>query len=160
MAPPLVMEVDGQDFSGDQLAGFIDGNVRIIVVIRDASTPVPLARLVTPGVLVIQSSRVESLATLAGCEGPAVAALVPESAAQFIHDPRGGSALKDRLRIDHLPEPPTRPLGPRSVWQQREELAHLSVLSKLAAEENAQVDTLANWLLQAGGLAQGAGEKR
>ena len=27
-----------------------------------------------------------------------------------------------------------------------------AMLAKLAAEENAQVDTLANWLLQAGGL--------
>ena len=160
MSPPLVLEVDGEDFSADQLAGFIDGNARIIVVIRGASSPAPLARLVTPGVLVIQSSTADSLATLAGYEGPAVVALVPEGAATFTHDPRGGSSLKDRLRIDYLPPPPTRPLGPRSVWQQREELAHLGVLAKLAAEENAQVDTLANWLLQAGGLAQPAGEQR
>jgi len=152
MAPPLVIEVDGEDFSGDQLAGFVDGNARIIAVIRGASSPAPLARLITPGVLVIQSVSAESLSMLAGYDGPAVAALVPVSAATFVHDPQRGSSLKDRLRIDSLPEPPTRAVGQRSVWQQREELAQLTMLSKLAAEENAQVDTLANWLLQAGGL--------
>lgn len=161
MAPPLVIEVDGEDFSGDQLAGFIDGNARIIAVIRGASSPAPLARLVTPGVLVIQSTSAESLSTLKTYEGPAVAALVPEGAATFVHDPRGGSSLRDRLRIDYMPEPPTRSIGPRSVWQQREELAHLSLLATLAAEETAQADTLANWLLQASGLgsAQPAGAK-
>jgi hypothetical protein len=160
MAPPLVMEVDGEDFSGDQLAGFIDGNVRIIVVIRGVSSPAPLARLVTPGVLVIQSTTAESLAKLAGYEGPAVAALVPDGAAIFTHDPRGGPALRDRLGIDYLPDPPLRSVGSRSVWQQREELAHLKMLAKLAAEESAQVDTLAGWLLQAGGFAQSDGAQR
>jgi hypothetical protein len=159
IAPPLVIEVDGEDFSGVELAGFIDGNARIIVVIRGASSPAPLARLVTRGVLVIQSPSAESLSALAGYEGPAVAALMPDGAAKFIHDPRGGSTLKDRLSIDHLPEPPTRSVGSQSVWQQREELAHIGVLAKLALGESAQVDTLANWLLQAGGLAQ-AGDAR
>jgi hypothetical protein len=45
------------------------------------------------------------------------------------------------------------------MWQQREELAQLAALSKLAAEESSQVDTLATWLLQAGGFpaAQSSG---
>jgi hypothetical protein len=69
-----------------------------------------------------------------------------------VHDPRGGSALRDRLRIDVIPDAPTRPVGSRSVWQQREELAQLAALSTISAEETAQVDTLAGWLLQAGGF--------
>ncbi|HZJ02031.1 MAG TPA: hypothetical protein VFD22_15330 [Gemmatimonadaceae bacterium] len=152
IAPPIVIEIDGEDFIAEELAGFIDGNVRIIAVLRGASSSAPLARLITPGVLVIQSVTPDALAEVDRYEGPAIAALVPEGAATFVHDPRGGSSLKDRLRIDNIPESPPRSIGSRSVWQQRDELAHLSMLSRLAAEANAQVDTLANWLLKAGGL--------
>jgi hypothetical protein len=152
IGPPLVVEVDGNDFVGEHLAEFIDGRARIIVVVRGTSSPAPLARLVTPGVLVVQSVEADALPVLAGFDGPGVAALVPRGAATFVHDPRGGSTLRDRLRIDVMPDAPTRPAGARSVWQQREELAHLAALSTLAAEETAQVDTLASWLLQAGGF--------
>jgi hypothetical protein len=103
-------------------------------------------------VLVIESASTEQLSKLAGFDGPAVAALVPEGASTFVHDPRAGPVLHDRLLIDHLAGPPGRSLGSRSAWQQREELAHLTLLSKIAAEENAQVDTLATWLLNASGF--------
>ncbi|MGK2961718.1 MAG: hypothetical protein ACSLFK_06165 [Gemmatimonadaceae bacterium] len=152
IAPPLVVEVDGEDFAGEQLAGFIDGRVRIIAVVRSPSSPAPLARIITPGVLVLQSVEAEALSVLAGFDGPGVAALVPAGAAIFVHDPRAGSTLRDRLRIDVIPDAPTRSVGARSVWQQREELAQLGALATIAAEETAQVDTLASWLLRAGGF--------
>jgi hypothetical protein len=152
IAPPLVVEVDGEDFAGEQLAGFIDGSIRIIAVVRSPSSPAPLARLITPGVLVVQSVEPDALSVLAGFDGPAVAALVPAGAATFVHDPRAGSTLRNRLRIDAIPAAPARAVGARSVWQQREELAQLTALSTIAAEETAQVDTLASWLLQAGGF--------
>ena len=152
IAPPLVVEVDGEDFAGEQLAGFIDGSIRIIAVVRSPSSPAPLARLITPGVLVVQSVKAEALSVLSGFEGPGVAALVPAGAAAFVHDPRAGSTLRNRLRIDVMPAAPTRSVGARSVWQQREELSQLTALSTIAAEETAQVDTLASWLLQAGGF--------
>ena len=152
IAPPLVVEVDGEDFAAEELAGFIDGNARIVAVVRNASSAAPLVRLVTPGVMVIQAAEPDELSALAGFDGPAVAALVSTGAATFLHDPRGGPALRDRLRIGVAPPAPARPLGARSVWQQREELAQLDALSSVAAEENAQVDTLASWLLQAGGF--------
>lgn len=162
IAPPLVIEIDGADFSGGHLTPFIDGSVRIIAVIRGASSPAPLAHLITPGVLVLQSVSADPLSTLAEFDGPAVGALVSNAAAAFVHDPRRGASLRDRLRIDSFSEPPTHSIGPCSVWQQREELAHLNLLAKIAAEENAQVDTLASWLLQASGLgtAQPAGAQR
>jgi hypothetical protein len=152
IAPPLVVEVDGEDFAGEQLVGFLDGSVRIIAVVRGPSSPAPLARLITPGVLVVQSVEADALSALDGFDGPAVASLVPEGAATFVNDPRGGSALRARLRIDCIPAAPTRAVGARTAWQQREELAQLTALSALAAEENSQVDTLATWLLQAGGF--------
>jgi len=152
IAPPLVVELDGEDFAGEQLAGFLDGSIRIITVVQSPSPPAPLARLITPGVLVVQSVESDALSVLDGFDGPAVASLVPAGAATFVHDPRGGSALRSRLRIDCIPDAPTRALGARSAWQQREELAQLAALSALAAEENSQVDTLATWLLQAGGF--------
>ena len=152
IAPPLVVEVDGEDFAGEQLAGFIDGSIRIIAVVRSPSSPAPLARLITPGVLVVQSVKAEALSVLSGFEGPGVAALVPAGAATFVHDPRAGSTLRNRLRIDVMPAAPTRSVGARSVWQQREELSQLTALSTIAAEETAQVDTLSSCLLQAGGF--------
>ena len=152
MAPPLVVEVNGEDFAGEQLAEFIDGGMRIVSVVQGPSSPAPLARLITPGVLVVQAVEAEGLSALDGFDGPAVAALVPSSAARFVHDPRGGSSLRGRLHIDLVPDAPTRQVGARSVWQQREELTQLAALSTIAAGENAQVDTLASWLLQAGGF--------
>jgi hypothetical protein len=179
---PLVVEVDGADAHGDALAAFADGRMAIVLVIRGASSPAPLVRLITPGTLVVQTSDVAELSRLSSSDAPAVAALVPATAACFVHDPRAGGALQSRLRVAQLPAAiPSQPLGGRSAWQQAEELAQLRSLQALASVEpvlasaaapasapagrsNGQaapvdepsVDRLAGWLLAEAGLGVGA----
>jgi len=175
---PLVVEVDGADARAEGLADYADGRMAIVLVIRGSSTPAPLVRLVTPGTLVVQAADVAELPPLATCEGAAIAALVPATAARFIHDPRAERSMQARLRVTHVPlDPPRHPLGARSVWQQAEELAQLRTLEQIGHPEavvaprssaaavqavltagagdpdERSVDRLAGWLLNEAGLA-------
>ncbi|HET9012284.1 MAG TPA: hypothetical protein VFN38_10755, partial [Gemmatimonadaceae bacterium] len=92
LAPPLVVSVDGADLHGGALAEYLDGQQKIVVVARGPTSPAPLARLITPRCYVAQladgaSPAPAGLAPVAAFDGPAVAALVPDSAARFVHDP-------------------------------------------------------------------------
>ena len=139
---PLVVEIDGADLRADAFTDYLDGRVAIVVVVRGACAPAPLVRLVTPGMLVVQASDVAELRLVANHGGPAIAALVPSDAARFVHDPCAGQTLQTRLRVAAIPsEPPRHPLGGRSVWQQREELAQLRSLAELREIQPATVTT-------------------
>ena len=160
-APPLVVTVDGADCRANGLADFLDGSFKIILLLRGESTPAPLVRLVTPGTLVAQATDVAGLKSVSKWEGPGIGAVVPESAARFIHDPKAGAEMVDRLKVNHLPEGKRRkPMGGVSVWQQAEELLQVQALGKApepAAAEEPEVpvnpaDKLAAWLLTRAGL--------
>jgi hypothetical protein len=142
---PLVVEVDGADLRADAFTDYLDGRVAIVIVVRGACAPAPLVRLVTPGMLVVQASAPAELRLLADHDGPAIAALVPTEAARFVHDPRAGQSLEERLRVTAIPsEPPRHPLGARSVWQQREELAQLGALAQLTQLQSMATPTASN----------------
>ena len=133
IAPPLVVEVDGADLLVAGLADFLDGSQKLVLVVRDASPPAPLVRLITPGVLVLQTADPADLDRLSRTPGPAVAALVSEEAAHFLHEPvtNGRAPL---LEVRRMPEEePRRALGSISAFQQTEELRHLVALASLAA---------------------------
>jgi hypothetical protein len=131
-APPLVVEVDGKDLVVGGLAGFLDGTVKLVLVVREASPPAPLVRLVTPGILVLQTSDAEELHVVGKTAGPAIAALVPEEAGSFLHQPAAGGA---RVEVRRIPEEePKRALGQISAFQQAEELGLLAALAASAAE--------------------------
>lgn len=182
LALPLVVEVDGADLNAEALVEYLDGGVAIILVVRGACSPAPLVRVITPGVLVVQTTDVAELRVIADRDVPAIAALVPPESARFVHDPRGGGSLRSRLQITSLPsERPKHPLGSRSAWQQREELAQLLELAQLrelepaaapvsavdsapsvlagpsvsgvAPHDAGAVDRLASWLLAGAGLS-------
>ncbi|HET9010801.1 MAG TPA: hypothetical protein VFN38_03255, partial [Gemmatimonadaceae bacterium] len=123
LAPPLVVEVEGADLRAESVAEYLDGGARIVFLVRGAASPAPLVRLLSPGTLVIQGSDAAALERLAGFSGPAVVGLLPPQSAQFVHDPRGGPRLDERLSITHLPDVPRRGLGWRSARQCAEELA-------------------------------------
>jgi hypothetical protein len=134
IAPPLVVAVDGADLRAGALAEFLDGRMRLHLVVRGASAPAPLARLVTPGVLVQQAATIDELVRALAFEGPAVTALVPEGAARFIHDPARGRTPAERITITSRPaEPKTRAVGASSAWQQAEELSQLVALATVVA---------------------------
>jgi hypothetical protein len=170
-APPLIVRLDGADVHAGALADLLDGTVRIVLVVRGATTPAPLVGLVCPGTLVLQTNETAALSRIAGYHGPAIAALVEQDAAIFTHDPAAGRALWQRLTIDRRPAAePTKTLGGLSPRQQREELAQLEALVERPALPASPVealvptgsgdpaDRLTAWLLAESGLSAGAQE--
>jgi hypothetical protein len=133
LAPPLVVQVAGEDCQVDGLAEFLDGSTKIMLLVEGEAPPVPLVRLVTPGVFVQQTTDAGSLERFAAWDGPGIAALLPDGAARFVHDPTGGHRLVDRLVVEHLPgENPRRARGGSSAAQQAEQLRQLRTLVDLA----------------------------
>jgi hypothetical protein len=174
IAPPLIVAVPGDRLQVGGLADFLDAAQRIILVVEGPCPPAALVRLVTPGTLVLQRTSVDALDALSAFDGPAVAAIVPEGAAEFIHDPRAGDAVWTCLDVMSVPdEVPSAPLGGISVFQQREELGLLRQLASppIAAPSVARetveagagaggsspqadpVDKLAAWLLSQAGVS-------
>lgn len=171
LAPPLVVQVEGADLQAGDLAEFLDAGVKIVLVVRGECAPAPLVRLITPGTVVVQTENEKGLERVANAEGPAVAALVPEAAARFIHDPSGGPEPWDRIELLSVPgAEPKRAIGGRSLRQQVEELGQLLALARrptprpakegggpaaaAPAEEADPVDRLAAWLLSQANLSE------
>lgn len=170
IAPPLVVQVHGTDLHAGGLAEFMDGNVKVGLVVLGGCPPAPLARLVSPGVFVMQTEDPADLERLASAEGPGIAAVVPSTAALFVHDPANGTTLAERLSVERLPEEePQKALGTLSARQQAEDLHHLATLVELRTTAAARpapgapgaapaatpdpVDHLAGWLLQQADLS-------
>jgi hypothetical protein len=130
IAPPLVVEVDGAALHAGGLAEFLDGAQKLVLIVRGAAPPAALARLITPGVFVMQTADPEELARLAEGDEPGVAALVPETAACFVHDPAAGRTTAERLDVRHLPEATeVTPLDGYGAFTQAQELALLRELA-------------------------------
>jgi hypothetical protein len=80
---------------------------------------------------VAQTSDAEVLTKLAELDAPAIVAVMSGNEARFVHDPRGGQATWQRLQASRIPSSiPRKPIGHRSAWQLREDLAHLEALAK------------------------------
>lgn len=172
LAPPLAVEVDGADLRAGELAEYLDGNIKLVLVVRGEMTPAPLVRLITPSTFVLQTTDDAGLDRFSAFAGPAVAALVSEGAARFIHDPSRGAEPSRRLELMYVPEAaPKRRIGGASVRQQRDELEMLVSLARSSTEtpvapaaEGAEavapaaaedpVNKLAAWLLSQADLTQ------
>ena len=154
-APPLVVDVDGADLRAAELAPYLDGSQKVLVLVRGACAPAPLARLITPGVFVLQTDGKEAIDAFRSFAGPAVAAIVPEGAALFVHDPSAGASTWERVKLLRPPAAgPRKPLGGLSAEQQDEELRQLLVLATvpsapLSAGATDATSKLAAWLLGA-----------
>jgi hypothetical protein len=128
IAPPLVVEVDGGDAQVSGLAEFLDGQQKIVLVVRGPAPAAPLARLVSEGVTVAQVGEPAELEPLAEGRGPAVIAVMPEGSARFTHLP-GVGPVRERLTVHLLPEAdPRAAVGSFGTFQQRQELALLREL--------------------------------
>lgn len=165
-APPLVVELSGGDLHAGALLDFADGREKLVLVVRGDAPPAALARCITPGTFVLQSVDGRGLDRLAGFEGPAIAALVPDGAAVFLHDPGIGSESWQRLTVTHLPAAPAKAIGGFSAWQMGQDLKMLADLARTpfavpgapgvkaapAMGAGDAVDRLAGWLLDSSGL--------
>lgn len=163
---PVVVTVGGPDCRPGGLAEFLDGAQHIVLVVDGDCSPAPLARLITPGTYVAQVASLDELTGLTAVDGPAIAAVVPEWCARFVHDP----SRTERLQIQYLPQElhPTHAGSGLSVRQQREELSLLLSLTGAGlpqvavqgtprAPAGSPVDTLAAWLLSQSGMSPTAG---
>jgi hypothetical protein len=160
-SPPVVVEVEGQDLKVGSIGELMSGNQKIVLLVNGKAAPAPLVRLITPGVTVIQTDDPADLVVMTANDGPAVAALMPEGCAKFIHSPAAGRSLNERLTVGFLPEKePNRPLGSITAFQQIEELRQLaSLMASAEAASTASVEAaddgpvmddagqLASWLI-------------
>ncbi len=169
LAPPIVVTIDGVDLRSGALAEFLDGSQKIVLVVRGPCAPARLERLITPGTFVVQTHDAGGLDKLAAFDGPGVGAVMPDSTAQFVHDPNGGDTPAQRLTLISMPEkPPRMSVGGLSGKQQAEELAQLKALAMTSAAGGAAapsaplapsapadpVDKLAAWLLSQADLSE------
>jgi hypothetical protein len=137
LAPPLVVEVGGEDCLPAGLGEFLDGEVKIVIVARGSTTPAPLARLITPGTYVVQTANVEGLAGLIESQHAGVALLFDEDRpgqALFRHDPDAGDTTWSRITVERMPDEADVGRGRRApVWL--EELVHLRTLAQAPVRE-------------------------
>jgi hypothetical protein len=168
-APPLVVLVTGADLQVGTLMDFADGREKIVLVVRGESPPAPLARCITPGTFVLQTADGSGLDRIASFAGPAVAAIVSDGAALFMHDPTAGAEKWQRMTVKHVPAAPKRAVGGQSAWQMTEDLRIIadvattpfvvptsgsaSAMTAVGAAD--ATDKLAAWLLSQAGLAGG-----
>jgi hypothetical protein len=158
-APPLVVTVAGVDLHAGALGEYADGRQKIVLIVEGACPPAALVRLVTPGTFVMQTSDVAALDRMVRFDGPAIAAIVPEGAASFTHDPAAGTEQWQRVSIERLPSPPFAAVPGMSAWQLREDVRQLEALAAAPAsraippgapapgDSPDAVDRLASWLL-------------
>lgn len=168
-APPLFVELDGGDLNVGGLSEFLDGSQKIVLVVRGPAPPAALARLLSPGVFVMQTADPVALARAAAVHGPAIIALGTEGMVAFTHDPRAGSCYAERITVEEIPDVTSLPT---SGFRLREDVEHLRELaasqaltvaspeapSRVAAVDQADadpVDRLAGWLLQQAGFVDG-----
>lgn len=169
-APPLVVEVSGADLHAGALLDFADGREKLVLVVRGEMAPAALVRCITPGTFVMQTVDGRGLDRMAAFEGPAIAALAPEGAAVFTHDPARGPESWQRITAQDLPKAPARAIGGASLWQMDQDLKVLADLARTpftvpgpkgapgapAIGASDAVDRLAGWLLETSGLPRDA----
>jgi hypothetical protein len=159
LAPPLVISVEGADLVAGTLAPFLDGMQKFLLIVDGPCAPAPLVRLITPGVLVIQGYDFPDFEVMTAWPATAVAALVPETAVRFTHDPAAGARSSQRLSVQMPPEARIARIGGLTAPQQSDELRQLEELAApppapavaahvVEASTADPVDRLAAWLLQ------------
>lgn len=160
LAPPLVVMAVGRDLNVGTLSRFLDGSMKIVLVVDGPCAPVPLVRLISPNVFVMQAHDVEELQPLSTWPGTAICAVMPPTGAAFVHDPAGGAELWQRLTVRQSRDGRLSRIGGLSPAQQEEEINQLKALATppspavpvLAGDSSSHAidpaDRLATWLLR------------
>lgn len=130
LAPGLVVEVAGADFTPAQAAPYLDAGMKLVFVVDGDAPAAAMARLVTPGVFVQQALGEAALDAFSAFEGTAAAALLSEGAVAFVHDPAAGETTYERFTTVEFPRDiRKRAIGGISVAQQAEDRALLEALA-------------------------------
>lgn len=130
LAPALVIELHGADFKPALIVPFLDQHSKFVFNVAGDAPAAALSRVISPGLFVQQETADAALEAFSEFEGPAVAALLPSTAASFIHDPTAGETSYDRFVALNFPrEVKKLALGGISVAQQAEDYALLESMS-------------------------------
>ena len=130
LAPGLVVELSGADFTPAQLAPYLDAGMKVVFVVGGDAPAAAMSRLVTPGVFVQQVTDDSPLEAFSAFDGTAAAALLPNGAVSFLHDPDAGETTYQRFTTLAFPkEVRKRAIGGISVAQQAEDYALLEALA-------------------------------
>jgi hypothetical protein len=130
LAPGLVIELSGEDFVPAQVAPYLDAGMKIIFVVDGDAPAAAMSRLVTPGVYVQQTGAETPLEAFSAFNGTAAAALLPNGAVEFVHDPDAGETTYERFTMLEFPrEVRKRAIGGISAAQQAEDMALLKALA-------------------------------
>jgi hypothetical protein len=130
LAPGLVIELPGEEFQPALAVPYLDGGMKLVFSVGGDAPAAALARLVSPGLFVQQETGEAALEAFRDFEGNAVAALLPDTAASFVHDPNAGETSYERFVSLSFPkEVKKRAIGGISASQQAEDYALLESLS-------------------------------
>jgi hypothetical protein len=165
VAPPLVARVSAADLRPAGLGDFLEGNQKIVLLVDGTpAPPAAPARLLTPGVMVIQTDDPAALDALGRYAGPGLAAVFQPGAdvVHFVHDPRGGSLPWERISLSAAPDEIRRRFADQR-WREpswSSDLEHLLALAAAPAAADVALaaqpaggppatsaDRLAAWLL-------------
>jgi hypothetical protein len=160
LAPGLVIELSGAEFTAASVVPYLDGDLKLVFNVDGDAPAAALARVISPGTFVQQEIGDAALEAFAAFDGVAVAALLPDSAVSFVHDPTAGATTYERFVSLAFPkEVRKRSIGGISPAQQAEDYALLETLSVVPAPSgDAATDPagkLSAWLLSQADLASG-----
>jgi hypothetical protein len=158
LAPAVVVSTAGVDLVAGAFAPFLDGSLKIVLIVDGLCPPAPLVRLITPATFVMQAHEIPELEALVSSPGVGIGALMPIWAVRFAHDPAGGPESWQRTSVHITRTWRIKRVGPFTPDQQEEELRQLQVLAAAPApiadaprsSETSPVDPaerLATWLL-------------
>lgn len=134
VSPPLVVQLSGEDLLADGLAEFLDGSLKLALVIEGKAPPAALAGLIRPGVWVEQVDEPSAAADFAASDAAGALGVMSEGAAFFRYDPSAGRTLAECLTVESLPEgDPRARIGAVSVAQQTRDLDLLRSLAEAAS---------------------------
>jgi hypothetical protein len=133
------VELQGADLRVGGLEEVLQGMQKLVLLVEGDCPPAALVRLVTPGVFVLQTTDPMELAQLATTSGPGIAALLPEGAARFVHEPRRQG--RGQLAAQYLPSEHGRAIGRIGSFQQAEEVRWLRQLAEDATAASERVES-------------------
>ncbi len=160
LAPGLVVELPGSQFTPASVVPFLDRAMKIVFLVDGDASAAALSRVVSPGVFVQQETGDAALEAFTAFEGTAVAALMPGDAVSFVHDPAAGGTTYERFVSLKFPrEVRKRSIGGISAAQQAEDYALLETLSVVPSPTGEAASDpagkLSAWLLSQADLASG-----